>query len=226
MAMTAGSLLRAPVRALQALKKRWMLYHLADARFAFLYDEPPPDEWVAIDCETTGLDVRHDEIVSIGAVRIVGQRLLTSQRLELIVRPERRLNVDSMRVHRLRESDVAQGMPPQQAMRQLLDFIGPRPLVGYYLEFDVAMLNREIWPMLGVRLPQRKIEVSALYYDHKRRQLPAHQRDHADIDLRFATLMDDLGLPQREAHDALNDAVMAGLAFVKLRRLGGDAALP
>ena len=38
-------------------------------------------------------------------------------------------------------------------------------------------------------------------------------------DLRFATLMDDLGLPRREAHDAVNDAVMAALAFIKLRHL-------
>ncbi|NMM79198.1 DNA polymerase III subunit epsilon, partial [Acidovorax sp. SRB_24] len=72
-------------------------------------------------------------------------------------------------------------------------------------------------------LPQQKIEVSALYYDHKFRQLPPYQQQaNADIDLRFATLMDDLGLPQREAHDALNDAVMAALAFVKLRHLRGS----
>jgi DNA polymerase-3 subunit epsilon len=218
--------LQSPIRGMRALKRGWMLYHLADAHFGFMYDEPPADEWVAIDCETTGLDVRHDEIVSIGAVRIAGKRLLTSQRLELIVRPERRLKVDSMRVHHLRESDVAQGIAPQQAMRQLLDFIGSRPLVGYYLEFDVAMLNREIWPMLGVRLPQNKIEVSAMYYDHKLRQLPAHERAHADIDLRFATIMNDLGLPRRDAHDALNDAVMAGLAFVKLRALGMEPPPP
>jgi DNA polymerase-3 subunit epsilon len=34
--------------------------------------------------------------------------------------------------------------------------------------------------------------------------------------------MSDLGLPLREAHDALNDAVMAGLTFVKLRCLLAD----
>ena len=33
-----------------------------------------------------------------------------------------------------------------------------------------------------------------------------------------------LGLPTRDAHDALNDAVMAALAFVKLRALRGQAA--
>jgi DNA polymerase-3 subunit epsilon len=100
-------------------------------------------------------------------------------------------------------------------MRRLLAFIGSRPLVGYYLEFDVAMLNREIWPLLGVRLPQAKIEVSSMYYEFRNRQLPPHERGGM-IDLRFATMMDRLGLPLRDAHDALNDAVMAGLAFLKL----------
>ncbi len=44
--------------------------------------------------------------------------------------------------------------------------------------------------------------------------------DFRPIDLRFATLMSDLGLPVRDAHDAVNDAVMAALAFIKLRQLG------
>ena len=203
-------------RWLGAPWRRWLLFHLADTHFAFMFDPPPADEWVALDCETTGLDVRRDRIISIGAVRIVGNRLLTSQRLELLVRPERALDVASMRVHRLRERDLAEGLPPEEAMRQLLQFIGSRPLVGYYLEFDLAMINRAVWPMLGIRLPQPQIEVSALYYDYKNRQLPPHARN-GRIDLRFATLMSDLALPTRDAHDALNDAVMAGLAFLKLR---------
>jgi len=201
-----------------ALRRAWLLYHLAEPEFAYMYDPPPVDEWVALDCETTGLDVHRDKIVSIGAVRIAGNRVLTSQRLELLVRPQRALKAASMRVHLLRERDVAHGIDPAQAMRRLLGFIGSRPLVGYYLEFDVAMLNREIWPLLGVRLPQPKIEVSAMYYDWRNRQLPVHERGGI-IDLRFATMMNTLGLPLRDAHDALNDAVMAALAFIKLRRL-------
>jgi len=34
--------------------------------------------------------------------------------------------------------------------------------------------------------------------------------------------MNDLALPLREAHAALNDAVMAGMAFIKLRRLSAE----
>ena len=202
------------------LQRAWMLQHLADTRYRFMWDAPPPDEWVSLDCETTGLNTRSDEIIAISAVRIQGDRILTSQRLELLVRPEGAVPADSIRVHRLRGQDVAGGLPAQEAVQQLLHFIGSRPLVGYYLEFDVAMLNRVLFPMLGVRLPQPQIEVSALYYDYKFRQLDAHQKDRS-IDLRFATLMHDLDLPEREAHNALNDAVMAALAFTKLRHLLG-----
>ena len=202
----------------EKLRRGWLLYHLAEPDFAFMFDPEPRDEWVAIDCETTGLDVSRDQVVAIGAVRIAGNRVLTSERLELLVRPERKVSRESVRVHMLRESDVAQGIDQVQAMRRLLQFIGSRPLVGYYLEFDVAMLNREIWPLLGVRLPQPMVEVSSMYYDWKNRQLPPHERG-GTIDLRFATMMKALEMPTREAHDALNDAVMAGLAFVKLRAL-------
>ncbi len=208
---------------LERMRRTWQRYHLARPEYAFLLEPPPPNEWVAIDCETTGLNRRTDEIIAIGAVRIVGQRILTSQRLELLVRPDKEVPADSVRIHRLRSRDVAQGLPLPLAMHQLLHFIGSRPLVGYYLEFDVAMLNRAVWPLLGMGLPQQRIEVSALYYEYKFKQLPPYQQfDNANIDLRFATLMDDLALPQREAHDALNDAVMAAMAFVKLRQLQGQ----
>ena len=204
----------------QGWRRRWQLARLRAPEFTFMFAPPPPNEWVALDCETTGLNVRSDEIIAIGAVRIAGQRVLTSERLELLVRPRGGVSPDSVRVHRLRARDVADGLPVQDAVKRLMHFVGSRPLVGYYLEFDVAMLNRVVRPLLGVGLPQPCIEVSALYHDYKFRQLPpSHQQGNVDIDLRFATLMADLSLPTREAHDALNDAVMAALAFIKLRQL-------
>lgn len=206
---------------LHALQRQRQLRRLRDPAFRFLLDPPPPEEWVALDCETTGLNVRTDEIISIGAVRIAGNRVLTSERLELLIKPQGAVGAESICVHRLRERDLAGGVPIEQAVRSLLHFIGSRPLVGYYLEFDVAMLNRVLVPMLGIGLPQPKIEISALYYDYRFRQLPPYrQQGDPDLDLRFATLMTELDLPTWDAHDALNDAVMAALAFVKLRHLG------
>jgi len=200
--------------------REWLIYHLADERYRFMFDAPPPNEWVVLDCETTGLSIAKDQIISIGAVKIVGNTLMTSERLELLVKPDKQVSAESVKIHRLRELDVANGLDPEVAAAKLMNFIGSRPIVGYYLEFDIAMLHKVIWRMLGQGLPQPKIEVSALYYEYKNAQLP-HGEQGRVIDLRFNTIMKDLGLPARDAHDALNDAVMTGMAFIKLRQLLG-----
>ena len=102
-----------------ALKREWMIYHLGLPEFRFMFDPAPPNEWVSLDCETTGLHVGRDEIISIGAVRIVGNRVMTSERFEVLVRPEHGVSAESVKIHRLREQDVAQGLPIDEAMKQL-----------------------------------------------------------------------------------------------------------
>ena len=211
-------------RWLGAWRRRRGLRRLRDPAYRFLFAPPPPREWVALDCETTGLDPRRDEIIAVAAVRIVDHRILSSQRLQLLVRPRGEPG-DSARVHRLRGRDLANGLPVREALDRLLRFVGSRPLVGYYLEFDVAMIERELRPWLGIGLPQQRIEVSALYHDHKLRQLPDWARQgNVRIDLRLQSMMRDLDLPSRDAHDPFNDAEMAAMAFLKLRELNARGA--
>lgn len=186
--------------------------------YAYVFDPEPDQEWVSIDTETTGLNVDTEEVVAIGAVRIRGDRIMTSERFEILVRPEGRVSPGAVRVHRLREQDLLSGVAADQAVAQLLQFVGSRPLVGYFLEFDVAMINKTLRRMIGIGLPQRLIEVSSMFYEFRNRQLPLHQQG-GQIDLRFDTMMRALDLPTRDAHDATNDAVMAALAFIKLRHL-------
>jgi DNA polymerase-3 subunit epsilon len=205
-------------RGLQAARRRWARMRMTRPEFAYLFDPEPHQEWVAIDTETTGLNVDTEEVIAIGAVRICGDRIMTSERFEILVRPEGRVSPGAVRVHRLREQDLLQGVTADQAVARLMGFIGSRPLVGYFLEFDVAMINKTLRRMIGIGLPQRRIEVSSMFYEHMNRQLPLHQQG-GRIDLRFDTMMRALDLPTRDAHDATNDAVMAALAFIKLRHL-------
>lgn len=197
---------------LERLRRQWLRRRLKDQAYAFLFDPEPEGEVVSIDCETTTLDIKRAELRSVAAIRIEGDRIRTSERLELVVRPEGRATEQGVLIHQLRPIDIERGVPADQAIDQVLRFIGSRPLVGYYLEFDVAVLNRHVRPMLGIPLPNRQIEVSALYYDAKAKRLPPDSH----IDLRFATIQQELSLPELPEHDPFNDALLAAMTYLRL----------
>jgi DNA polymerase-3 subunit epsilon len=186
---------------------------LKDPDYGFLFEPGPPDEAVAIDCETTGLDPRKDDIITVAAIAIRGDRILASETFRATVRPSARINPEAIKIHGLRERDVAMGRAMADVLPPLLRFIGGRPLVGYYLEFDVAMLDRYVRPWLGVALPNPRIEISRSYYDLKYAGAPPG----AHIDLTFQSILRDLGLPLFDQHDAAADALMTAMMYLCLR---------
>ncbi len=196
---------------LGGLRRRWWRRRLKDPAYAFLAEPGPKGELVSLDCETTSLDVGSAELLSIAAIRICGDRILTSQALDLLVRPMARPSDAGVLIHRLRTMDVAGGISPDAAIERLLHFVGGRVLVGYFLEFDLGIINRYLRPKLGVGLPNRRIEISSLYYDLKTRRLPG-----IHVDLGFQTIRADLDLPDLPEHDAFNDALMAAMMYLRL----------
>ena len=211
---------------LEGLRRRWLWRRLRDRSYEFLFEADPAAELVSIDCETTSLDVGQAELLSVAAIKVRGNRILTSQSLELVVRSQVAPSPQNIIVHQLRPLDVERGVAVDEAIERLLGFIGGRALLGYYLEFDVAVLNKYIRPRLGIPLPNRQIEVSALYYDAKSRHLPPGSH----IDLRFATICRELDLPEHAAHDPFNDALLAAMIYVRLAgpspKLGRSGQVP
>ena len=184
---------------------------LLDPKYDFLYQEHP-DELVSFDCETTSLDVKEAEIISIGAVKIRGNQVLTSESFYVLVKPEGMMEAANVTIHGLRPKDLSDGIPVEDAIYQFLDFIGGRPLVGYYLEYDVAMINKFLKPMLGIKLPHRQIEVSSIFYQQEMNKT-IH---NAYIDLRMATMVKKLKIPDLPRHDALNDSINVALMYLAL----------
>ena len=194
------------------LRRRLDLARLKDPRWRVLFDEDPSGEVVSVDCETTGFDTKRDDIISISAIKIAGNRILTSTSFNAFVRPEAEMRADAIRIHQLRAVDVENARPMREVLPEFLDFLGGRPLVGYWIDYDAAMIGRYVKEYYGFDLPNRRIEVSGIYYDRKYGDAP----QGTQIDLSFAAITHDLGLRQLTLHDAFNDALSAGEMYVQL----------
>ncbi|WP_321777826.1 3'-5' exonuclease [Sulfurimonas sp.] len=186
--------------------------NLSDDKYLYLFDKPHPDEYVCFDCETTGLDRVNDDIISIGAVIIKKNTIIASKKFVKFVKPKTKLQSDAIKIHHIRECDLEDAENIDEVIYDFLEFIGNRTLVGYFLEFDIAMVNKYIKNMIGVKLPNKTHEVSEIYYDYKIETIP-----QANIDLRFDTILKELKLPKLSKHDAFNDALMTSMMFVKLK---------
>ena len=196
----------------RAIKQYFNKKNLKDDKFEFLFDESSNDEYVCFDCETTGLNPKIDDIVSIGAVIIKNNTIISSKKFVKFVKPKTKLQAEAIKIHHIRECDLEDAEDINNVVEEFLHFIGNRTLVGYYLEFDVAMINKYIKPKIGITLPNKILEVSAIYYDYKIEKIP-----QANIDLRFNTIMEELKIPSLGKHDAYNDAIMTSLIFIKLK---------
>jgi DNA polymerase III subunit epsilon len=186
---------------------------LGNHAYRFLFEPGPPGEIVVLDCETTGLNPRTDEVIAVAAVVIRGHRIMTSRPFRAVIRPDKDPTSTSIKVHRLRAQDVAEGRAMREVLPELLRFIGGRPIAGYYIDFDIRMLDKYILHFIEAKLPNPRIEVSSMYYALKYGGAPPGTVH----DLRFASMLADLGIPSLAQHDAFNDAVMTAMMYVQLR---------
>jgi DNA polymerase-3 subunit epsilon len=206
-----------------AWRRKWQKKRLKDPHYGFLFEPPAAaDTYVCFDCETTGLNPRQDKIVSISAIKIQGNQVLTSESLNLLIRQPYPIAPESIVVHQIRNADLDEAvsnrlMDEREAIACFLEFIRGLPLVGYYLEFDVAMVNQVLKPWLGIQLPNEQIDVSKWYYQQRLEQLK-HSIAQPNINLSFEALLAGLNIPNLGQHDAFSDALMTALIFVKLQQ--------
>ncbi|WP_299180394.1 3'-5' exonuclease [uncultured Neptuniibacter sp.] len=196
-------------RAVRRIKEK---YDHKSGPYAHLFETYDGDEVVSLDCETTSLDVKQGEIVSIGAVKIKGRKVLTSDRLDIKLKPPKSLTGDSIKIHKIRESDLAEGIDIEDALEQVLEFVGNRPILGYYVNYDVRMLDKFIRPQFGFGLPNKAIELSHVYHD-----IIKWKAVGGNVDLRFDTISKQLDIPMLERHTAIGDALTVALMYVRLK---------
>ncbi len=98
--------------------------------------------YVVFDLETTGLDTANDEIVSVGAVRVLGTRILGGESHTTLVDPGRPIPPASTVFHGIDDKAVAGAPGPAEAARAFKLFVHDAVLVAHNAAFDLAFLHR------------------------------------------------------------------------------------
>ncbi len=158
---------------------------------AFVDTAASGGEFVVVDVETTGTDPKMADLVEIAAVKVKGGKIV--DRWSSLVNPGRPILGNQM--HGLTDKDVAKGLPPAEAARRALDFVGEALLVGHNVGFDLSFVEEALGD--GTRIETGR------YLD----TLTIAREGYPDLEnYKLGTLSKFFGVDLNESHRALPDA--------------------
>lgn len=97
--------------------------------------------YTVLDTETTGLDTKNDEIISIGAVRIVNGRILNGEKFNQLIDPKINIPLESEKIHGIND-DMVKGKPDIKKVLPLFyKFSEDTVLVAHNAAFDMKMFS-------------------------------------------------------------------------------------
>ncbi len=162
--------------------------------------------YTAFDTETTGLEPSAgDEIISIGAVRIVNGRLLKTEVFEQLVDPLRPISREATLIHGIDNRALNNQPPIGQVLPGFHRFCEDTVLVAHNAAFDMRFLELKE-AATGVHFGQPVLDtllLSAVVH-------PSYENHHLD------TIAERLGVRVIGRHTALGDALVTAEVFLKL----------
>ena len=163
-------------------------------------------DYVVVDLEMTGLSAKYNKIIEIGAVRIRGGK--QTDTLELLVNPKCPIPERVTELTGITDEMAVSGLSEDDAMEQLLTFMGDDVMVGHNANFDYSFIKQ--WEVNHKRKIQRygcdTLKIA-------RRLLPAEQPK------KLENLCGYFKIERVRAHRALDDARETGLVFECLKEM-------
>ena len=162
--------------------------------------------YTVFDTETTGLQPSQgDEIIQIGATRIVNRRLLRHECFDQLIDPRCRLSQQSIEVHGI-TPELLVGQPfIDSVLPKFHAFCADTVLVGHNAAFDMRFLQLKE-KQTGVRFEQPVLDTLLLSAI-----LHPNQTSH-----RLEAIAERLGVSVFGRHTALGDAIVTGEVFLKM----------
>jgi len=164
--------------------------------------------WVVIDCETSGLDMARDRLLSIGAVALEEERIRVGTAYEARVRQRVPSEARNILIHGIGGDAQLSGRALDEVMRELQAFAADRIPVGFHAGFDATILRRH-----GLRLAREWLDLAML--------APALFPERKPRESSLEHWLREFQIPPHGRHDALGDAFStAQLLLVALKEAG------
>ena len=166
-----------------------------DITFLSLYEylcRKRPANFISLDLETTGLSSENDEIVEIGAVRVIDGNI--ADRFHYLLKPLCHVSSSASKVNHITD-DMLDNQPYIfQILPELLGFIGPYPVAAHNAKFDARFLAQACL--------RYRFKCPRLFFDTM--QLVEFFPDLPNKKL--STLLDAASIENTLSHRALSDA--------------------
>ncbi len=193
-----------------ALRRRWLRRRHSESPFAEFLDAELPGggacfkdcEFVCLDIETTGLDPKTADLLSVGWVVIRNGRVDLSTSETHLIRPTSEVG-DSASVHGLTDTQVSRGKDEALVFSRIIEVLTGRVLVVHHAGLDKALLDRLCAGRYGPSLPLPVVDTLAI--ELRRQQRRHHVSENRS--LRLGDLREQYNLPYYQAHDCLVDAI-------------------
>jgi DNA polymerase-3 subunit epsilon len=164
--------------------------------------------YASLDFETTGLDLDRDDVVSFGVVPIDGGLVRPGGSTYREVAPSVELTGETIVVHGLRPTDLAQAPPLSEVADDLRVALDGRYVLAWAAQIEAAFLARTFG---GTARRWRRRIVDVLWL-----AILADGPDGRDHDFSLTAVARRLGVPVEHPHHALDDALTTAQVFLVL----------
>ncbi|OIN07657.1 3'-5' exonuclease [Oceanisphaera psychrotolerans] len=166
--------------------------------------------FVAMDFETTGLNLKKDAIVSIGLVPFDLQRIRCRESRHWILNPHKPMAEESVVIHGITHSEVKSAPDLLLVLDDLLAALAGRVVVVHHRTIERGFLDRALKARLneGIVFPVvDTMELEARLHRHKPLGLWARLRGRKPVSIRLADSRSRYHLPFYHPHHAQTDAL-------------------
>lgn len=161
---------------------------------------------VVLDLETTGLDVRRDRIVQIGAVGMLGSQVDTEPLVDRLIDPGQPISAASTRIHGIEDDAVSGAGSFADHVEELRGALAGRVVLGHHIGFDLAVMRHEA-ARAGIEWADPQYLDLACLCGAFESNLP---------DLGLESLANWLGVEVHDRHTAIGDCHTTARAFAVL----------